>query len=250
MDEKKNQIINSNDLSHSDLGASDWPDPDTSDLLEGISFFDGEGEDDVTAATRREAAVTALLSLEIRAQKGIAIEGGWVRIPGRFALMPFSLLETLLSVIGFASGIIHFSALQPNYLLPLAVLQVILFAHIILYHSSCRAQRTALAAIHAIVNSLMISFVAWAFIDLIRFPIRPNLPDFWLYVTLVAFSAVPLLMLSHLLYFGRSSRLLPKPQAKRPKPPKPVQSVPTAPAPLLQAEIPTLEVTQEAETAS
>ena len=176
-------------------------------------------------------------------QKGIAIEGEWVRIPGRMPLMPFSLLQMLFSVAGFAAGIIHFSALQPNYLLPLAVLQVIYFAHIILYHSSCRAQRTALAAIHSITLSLMHAFVTWAFIDLIRFPIRDKLPNFWLHITLIAFSAVPVLMLAHLLYFGRSTRLLPKSKNKsKNKPPKTPQAK-TSKA-ITEKEIPTQIIKQ------
>lgn len=248
MAEQKNQIINSSDLTHpnvaTDVAASEWPDPDTTDLLEGVSFFDGDDEDAEIAATRREAAITALLSLEISAQKGIAVEGDWVRIPGRADLMPFSLLETLLSVIGFSAGIIHFSSLQPNYLLPLAVLQAVLFAQIILYHSSCRAQRTTLAAIHGVSTSLIIAFVTWAFVDLIRFPIRPGLPTLWLYVTLTAFCAVPVLMLMHLFYFGRASRLLPKPRAKRSVNPA---EAPTATV-LSQGDIPTQIIEQKTET--
>lgn len=175
----------------------DLSDPNAFELL-----LDEDNSDD----TRFQNAQKRLISLDISNQLGVTRVGDYIVLPGRVSLIFITLTMILFSVIGMSSGFIHFSATASNYLFPFAVLQTILFAQIALYHSSYRAQRTALGVIVTLCTILFMVFIDWAFIDLIKYPKDPKLPHGMLIVATVSFSAIPALMLAHLSFLGRGTR--------------------------------------------
>ena len=163
-------------------------------------------DDDDSDDTRLQNAQKHLISLDISNQQGVTRVGDFVILPGRVSLIFMTLVMILMSVIGMAAGFIHFSNTAAHYLFPFAVLQTILFAQIALYHSSYRAQRKVLGALVFLVTILFMAFIDWAFVDLIYYPKYPNLPHAMLWVATLSFSAIPLLMLAHLVYLGRGTR--------------------------------------------
>ncbi|MCL2326545.1 MAG: hypothetical protein FWC40_08650, partial [Proteobacteria bacterium] len=121
-----------------------------------------------------------------------SINGNLMRVPGRMPIMPLTLLQMLFSVIALTAGTVHFSLVSTNYLFPLAVLQIVLFAQIFLYHSSFRAQRQSLAIIHILMTLGMVAVVDWALLDLILYPPTADIPHHFLYLAIWAFTMIPL----------------------------------------------------------
>ena len=164
-------------------------------------------EEDDSQSELRETAEAVLKSLEIAEQKGVKVEGDRKKIPGRVALMPITLIQTLSASIGFSLAVVLFSKLASQYLLPLAATQIILFSQIALYHSSYRALRKALALFHALFTVAFTVFLDWALIDRIKnFHHSESLT--FLYLAVIAFSLVPAFMIAHWAYLGRSYRLV------------------------------------------
>ena len=200
-------------------------DPSSAELLDegpaggdGAAIRDGDGTvGDDGAAGRddseengereeyRKQVQERLLSVEMEHQKGVEVRDDKAYLPGRVPLMPVTLLEILFLVIGGSAALIHFSIREPHYLLALFVFSGILFVQIVIYHSSYRAQRHVMAAIHAIGTIGITAFVAWAFADILMHPHVPG-PHAFLAISLVSFVLVPLLMFLHLVFLGRGSR--------------------------------------------
>ncbi|MFA5624003.1 MAG: hypothetical protein WC966_02950 [Bradymonadales bacterium] len=157
-------------------------------------------EDDLPASAQK-----ILASLEIVPQEGVEYESGKMRIPGRVALMPVTLLQTLTATLGFSLAVVFFSRQASQFLMPLAVVQIVLFSQIALYHTSFRALRMGLALFHVIFTIAFTAFVDWALLDrVLNFEVHAS--PYLLYAAVVLFSAQPLIMLLHWLYLGRSYR--------------------------------------------
>ena len=103
-------------------------------------------------------------------------------------------------------GFMHFSVVAPNYLLAFAVLQIILFVQIILYHSAYRAQRTTIRIIVTIVTILVMTIIDIFFYDLIFYPKNNNTPYTLLLITMISFTSIPTVMFAHLVFLGRGTR--------------------------------------------
>lgn len=204
-----------------DLSEIDLSDPNALELL----LDDGEDDDQEgdEREQRRLVAEKTLLSVEITRQKGVEIVGDQICVPGRIPLMPVTLLEILFVVIGFSAGLIHFSVMSPNYLLSLFVISFILLAQIAIYHSAYRSLRIGMTVIQTIGTLIIMTFVGWAYYDLIAYPVKPNSHHLLLGLAFVSFEAVPLLMLLHLIVLGRGHRWI---EIKR-KPAKTPANTPT-----------------------
>lgn len=164
-----------------------------------------EALDTDLAQEPHEKIQAAMQSLEIAPQQGVEHQGDRLRIPGRVALMPITLLQTLTACIGFALATLYFAREASQYLMPLAVVQIVLFSQIALYHTSFRALRKGLALFHALFTALFIVFVCWALTDYTLHIARAG--SAWLVVLAnIAFALLPLLMLVHWVYLGRSYR--------------------------------------------
>lgn len=188
--QKKQETDNKND-------EVDLSDPNAYELM-----LDEHPEDD----TKLQNAQKRLLSLDISNQKGVSLRGNYIILPGRVSLLLITLSLILFTVIGLSFGFIHFSALSPNYLLAFAILQIILFIQITLYHSAYRAQRTTVSVIVTLVTILVITIVDIFFFDLVFHPRKENSPFGLLLLTTISFTAVPVLMFSHLVFLGRGTR--------------------------------------------
>lgn len=146
------------------------------------------------------------LSIELRYQKGISLADEHIRVPGRIPLLPVSLLETLFTVIGFSTGLIHFSVISPNYLLALIIISLLLISQIVIYHSAYRTMRLTITIIQTIGTIALMALVGWAFYDLIAFNPKHSEHPVLLILTLVSFELVPILMFAHLVFLGRGYR--------------------------------------------
>lgn len=175
----------------------DLNDPSAYELM-----LDDNPDDD----TRLQEAQKRLISLDISHQKGVSIVGNRIILPGRVSLAFTMLLQMLLSVIALSFGFVHFSTVAPNYLFPFAVLQVIMFVQIALYHSSYRAQRTVLCALITLMTIVIMGVIDWAFVDLMLHPKTSTIGDVKLMIAMIGFTGIPLLMLLHLVFLGRGSR--------------------------------------------
>ncbi|MBO5752117.1 MAG: hypothetical protein J6S69_00305 [Proteobacteria bacterium] len=178
----------------------DWNHTDTFEVV-----FEDETPKDKHDAQRQEAK-KRMLSMEIARQKGVEIHGNRITVPGRVSLTPITLLAILLSVIGFASSFIHFSILAANYLLAVFITEFIIFAQIVIYHSSYRARRTAMGIIHVLGCLAVVALVDWAFLDIIFHPKTPEEPHAILGIATIAYACVPLLLMVHFVYLGRGKR--------------------------------------------
>lgn len=187
-----------------DSAAENAVDLSDSDAYE-VVFADEKAPKDKHDAHRQEAQ-KRILSIEIARQKGVEIHGNRITVPGRVALTPVTLFATLLSVIGFAGAFIHFSILAANYLLAVFVAEFIIFAQIVIYHSSYRARRTAMRVIHIWGCLIVVALVDWAFLDIIFHPKTPEEPHAILGIATIAYACVPLLLMVHLVYWGRGKR--------------------------------------------
>ncbi|MBR4986766.1 MAG: hypothetical protein IKY83_13625 [Proteobacteria bacterium] len=148
-----------------------------------------------------------LLSMELRHQKGISLTDDYIHVPGRVPLMPVTLLEVFCTVVGFSTGLIHFSVLSPNYLFALIVISLLLLSQIVIYHSAYRTMRLTITIIQTIGTIVLMALVGWAFYDLIAYNPKHQ-HHLLLGVSLVFFELVPALMFLHLVFFGRSYRKL------------------------------------------
>ena len=177
----------------------DYSDPAGYELM-----LDDNPDDD----TRLQNAQKRLISIDISNQQGVHRYGNRIVLPGRVSLMLVTLTQMLFSVIALSGGFVHFSAISPNYLFPFAVLQLIMFLQIGLYHSSYRAQRTAMCALVTFATIGIMSYIDWAFIDLIIYPKKPGTPDKMLWMAMIGFTCIPTLMLLHLVFLGRGTRTI------------------------------------------
>ena len=205
-----------------DLKDIDLSDPNALELL--LDDGEEEGEEDLDERARlRLDAEKTLLSVELSYQKGIEVVGDRICVPGRVPLMPVSLLEILFIVIGFSAGLIHFSVVSPNYLLSLFVVVFILLVQVIIYHSAYRAMRIVMTVIQTLGTLGIMTFVGWAYYDLLVYPADPEAHRFLLGVAFVSFLCIPLLMLLHLVFLGRSHRWIEIKKKKK----KSAQDIPT-----------------------
>ena len=165
-------------------------------------MLDDNPDDD----TRLQNAQKRLISIDISNQKGVRMHGNYIVLPGRISLMLLTLTMMLFSVIALSGGFWYFSSVATNYLFPFAVLQVIMFVQIGLYHSSYRAQRTAMCALVTFTTIGIMSYIDWAFMDLIVYPKRADTPKFMLWTAMIGFTCIPMSMFAHLVFLGRGTR--------------------------------------------
>ena len=184
-------------------GVYDLSDPNALELLiddEAASSDLSEKEQGINEAKR------TLLSVEISRQKGVEITGNKAIVPGRVALSLVTLIQILLCVLGFATGLMHFVIISPNYTLAIVVMSIIMFLQIIMYHSSYRAMRNVMAGIHVFGTIGIMVLCSWAFIDHIIYPPKENMPFFILCISLFNFILIPIVMLLHFVWLGRGTR--------------------------------------------
>ena len=175
----------------------DLSDPNAYELM-----IDNNPEDD----SRLQNAQKRFISIDISNQHGVTRHGNYIVLPGRVSLILITLLLILFSVIGMSFGFIHFSVMAPNYLLSFAILQIILFIQITLYHSAYRAQRLTVSIIVTLVTILVMGIVDFFFFDLMLHPKRENAKYALLLIATVGFTSIPVLMFTHLIFLGRGSR--------------------------------------------
>ncbi|MBO4349601.1 MAG: hypothetical protein J6A01_01470 [Proteobacteria bacterium] len=163
-------------------------------------------DEDKPAETRRDEQIRdahkTILEMDLRHQKGVEVFGERVRVPGRVALWPVTLLQILFNVIGFSFGLIHFSIISPNYLLALFVIAGILFAQTVIYHTSYRTMRRFMMVVTVLGTLGIMAFVGWAYYDLLVNPPFPEKPRFLLGVSFVGFSLNVFLMFLHFVFLG------------------------------------------------
>lgn len=184
---------------------------DARDTSETIDLSDPTGyelllDEDKPAETKRDAQIRdahkTMLAMDLQHQKGIELVGERVRVPGRVALWPITLLQILFNVIGFSFGLIHFSIMSPNYLLALFVISGILLIQTIIYHTAYRTMRMFMMIMTVLGTVGIMTFVGWAFVDLLVNPPFPNKPRFLLGVSFVGFSLNVFLMFLHFVFLG------------------------------------------------
>lgn len=189
------------------LLATDLSDPTSYELL------DEDGAErpllpDDRYESRRYKVQKSLLSYELTHQKGVLIMKREIVAPGRVGVLFFSILNTLGVIFGFFSGLIHFSVYSPNYIIPVFVLSVLLFAQVVIYDSSYRCQRLAMCILQVIGTLIFMAGIDFAFWDLLAHPVAADQRRFLLILALVCFNIVPVLMIAHAVYFGRGKRTI------------------------------------------
>lgn len=189
------------------LLATDLSDPTSYELLDEDGTERAPTTDD-RYESRRYKVQKSLLSYELTHQKGVLIMKREIVAPGRVGVLFFSLLNTLGTVVGFFSGLIHFSVYSPNYIVPVFILSILLFAQSILYDSSYRCQRLVMCILQVIGTCIFMAGVDFAFWDLLAHPVVADQRRFLLILALVCFNAVPALMIAHAVYFGRGKRTI------------------------------------------
>lgn len=204
-EETKNGVTT---MSDADIENYDLSDPTAVELL--LDSEEDEKED--VAESRRSQQIQkvqkTLLSVEIARQKGVEFQGDRVCVPGRLPLSTFTLLEIFFCTLGFATGFIHFTAMAKNFLFAHFIVAVMLVVQIIIYHSSYRAKRTFMTILQTLGIFILMALVGWAYSDLIIHPLPGVNHHLFLGLSLVSFVCIPLIMLLHLVYFGRGYRYI------------------------------------------
>ena len=213
---QSNQTIKSADRdavprSENNITASSRSDKDSPDNTTLIDLSDPNGyelllDDTPENDTNLQKVQKRLITIDLANQRGVTKHGNYIILPGRISLLLLTLFLILFSVIGMSLGFIHFSTVAPNYLLAFAILQIILFVQIILYHSAYRAQRTTIRIIVTIVTILIMTIIDIFFYDLIFYPKNENSPYALLLVTMISFTSIPTIMFAHLVFLGRGTR--------------------------------------------
>lgn len=203
--------VNADSTNEDELNGYDLSDPTAVELLlDEDNPEDSEESDEEpiegTHSLQIQKVQKTLLSVEIARQKGVEFQGERICLPGRAPLSLFTLLELLFGTLGFAAGFIHFTAMAKNFLLAQFVIYVLLVMQILIYHSCYRALRTFMTILQTIGTLGIMSLVGWAFYDLIVNPLPGVNHHFFLGVALVCFALIPVLMVLHLVYFGRGYR--------------------------------------------
>ena len=174
-------------------------------------MLDDNPDDD----TRLQNAQKRLISIDISNQKGVEVHGNYIVLPGRISLMLMTLTLMLFSVVALSGGFWYFSSVATNYLFPFAVLQLMMFLQIGLYHSSYRAQRTAMCVLITLTTIGIMSYIDWAFMDLIIYPKKAETPKLMLWVCMIGFTCIPVMMFMHLIFLGRGTRTVGVRRVKR-----------------------------------
>ena len=178
----------------------DLSDPTSYELLMGDKPAETSRDEQIRHAHK------TVLSMDLQHQKGVEIIGERVRVPGRVALWPVTLLQILFNVIGFSFGLIHFSLISPNYLLALFIVAGILLVQTLIYHTSYRTMRYFMMIVTVLTTMGIMTFVGWAFYDLLVNPPFPDKPKFLLGVSLVGFTLNVFVMFLHLVFLGHGYR--------------------------------------------
>ena len=126
-------------------------------------------------------------------------------LPGRFPIMPATLTMLLFTTLGFATAVIHFTKTDLNFLMPQAVVQIILFIQIALYHLSYRAGRETLTFLHLLFTILYVAFLDWILLDQITVT-PPGITTLYIKTAIFCYSVVPLVNLVHYVFLGRGYR--------------------------------------------